>query len=631
MTASVVPPAPLIESTSNSGPASVGSFNSVALEREDLALKPTKETPPIDADAKPEDATQTTSSLQPPPRKYGWRFWAVFPGLCFAILLAALDTSVLATALPTIVEQLQSGSLYIWTINGYFVAVAAIQPLAGQASDIFGRRNPMILSIVFFALGSGLCGGATSTEMLIAARVIQGIGGGGIFVMVDIIVADLVPLRERQKFMSIIMGTFALGTFVGPIIGGVIVQQISWRWVFYINLPISGVALVLVILFLRVNYKREGTVIDRVSRVDFLGNFILTTAVIAILIPLTWGGTTYLWTSWRILVPLFIGILGLVLFALHQSYIAPEPTIPTRVYSNSTSLLAYVLTFLHGIIMSWLSFFLPIYFQVLLHASPSRSGVDILAIIIPLMPAGIVGGLLVAITGRYKPTLVAGHSLLALGAGLLIMLTAHSPTSHWVVFQVIAGIGAGLSLTASLPAVQAPLAESDVAVATASWAFVRSFGAIWGAAISAAVFNSRFDSLLGEINDADVRAILARGGAYEHATKHFITSFDDLVLRGEIMDVYTAALKQVWQVLLAFSVLAVPLALCIKEIELRKELDTEYGLDQGKKKEDVEGAAASLEMSEPPPLDKVAVATLLRTGKNLLDSARELGPPSPAN
>jgi hypothetical protein len=128
-----------------------------------------------------------------------------------------------------------------------------------------------------------------------------------------------------------------------------------------------------------------------------------------------------------------------------------------------------------------------------------------------------------------------------------------------------------------------------------------------------------------------VRAILARGGAYEHATKHFITSFDDLVLRGEIMDVYTAALKQVWQVLLAFSVLAVPLALCIEEIELRKELDTEYGLDQGKKKEDVEGAAASLEMSEPPPLDKVAVATLPRTGKNPLDSAREVSPPSPAN
>lgn len=524
----------------------------------------------------------------PVKQKHGWRFWMVFPGLCFAVLLAALDASVLATALPTIVEDLHSGPLYIWTINGYFVSAAAIQPFAGQASDIFGRRVPMILSIVFFALGSGLCGGATSTQMLIAARIVQGIGGGGIFVMVDIIVADLVPLRERQKFMSIVMGTFALGTFVGPIIGGVIVQYTSWRWVFYINLPIAGIALVLVLLFLRVNYKREGTIMHRVARVDFLGNFILTAAVVSILIPLTWGSTTYLWTSWRILVPLLLGVLGLILFGIHQAYVAPEPTIPVRVYSNSTSFLAYLLTFLHGIIMSWLSFFLPIYFQVLLEASPARSGVDILAIVIPLMPAGIVGGLVVAVTGRYKPTLLAGFGLISIGVGLLTILTAHSSKAQWVIFQVIAGVGAGLSLTATLPAVQAPLAESDVAVATASWAFIRSFGTIWGAAISAAVFNSRFDNLLDRIGEPDARQLLARGGAYQHATKAFITSFNNnAALKKETTDVYTACIQLVWQVLIAFAVVAVPIALCIKEVELRKELLTEFGLKGESKKQGI--------------------------------------------
>ncbi|GIJ97916.1 hypothetical protein Aspvir_000022 [Aspergillus viridinutans] len=138
------------------------------------------------------------SPLDPPPQRQhrGWRLWAVFPGLCFAILLAALDTSVLATTLPTIVDQLHSGPLYIWIINGYFLAVAVVQPIAGQASDIFGRRYPMIISVVLFALGSGVCGGASTTEMLIAARIVQGLGGGAIFVMVDIIAADLVALRE---------------------------------------------------------------------------------------------------------------------------------------------------------------------------------------------------------------------------------------------------------------------------------------------------------------------------------------------------------------------------------------------------------------------------------------------------
>ncbi|GKZ85569.1 hypothetical protein AnigIFM56816_011537 [Aspergillus niger] len=526
---------------------------------------------------------------EPPPQRQhrGWRFWAVFPGLCFAILLAALDTSVLATALPTIVDQLHSGSLYIWTINGYFLAVAAVQPITGQASDLFGRRYPMIISVVLFALGSGLCGGASTTEMLIAARIVQGLGGGGIFVMVDIIAADLVALRERQKFMSIIMGTFALGTFIGPVLGGAIVTKTTWRWVFYINLPVAGIALVLVTLFLRVKWNREGTLKDRLARVDFSGNMILSAAIVAILIALTWGGTTYTWSSWHTLVPLLVGALGLVLFGLHQEYVAREPTMPHRVYSNTTSLVAYILTFLHGIIMSWLSFFLPIYFQVMLRASPMRSGVDILAIVIPLMPAGIVGGLMVAMTGRYKPTIILGYSLISVGVGLLTLLTDKSSTATWVIFQIITGIGGGLSLTSTLPAVQAPLPEKDVAIATASWAFVRSFGAIWGAAIPAAVFNSKFDSQLSHISDEATRNLLARGGAYEHATKLFIEAFDNNpALQHEILDVYQSCLKLVWQVLLAFSLAAFPLAVCIPQVELRKELVTEFGLDEkhGEKK-----------------------------------------------
>lgn len=162
-----------------------------------------------------------------------------------------------------------------------------MQPLFDLASDIFGRRIPMLLCIALFALGSGLCGGAKNTPMLIAARMIQGLGGGGLFVMVDIIVADLVPLRDRQLYMSIVTGTFALGTFVGPIIGGVIVTEISWRWIFYINLPIGGAALILVWLFLRVHCRREGTLAARLRKVDFSGNLLLTGGVVAVLIALT--------------------------------------------------------------------------------------------------------------------------------------------------------------------------------------------------------------------------------------------------------------------------------------------------------------------------------------------------------
>lgn len=225
--------------------------------------------------------------------KHSWKFYAVFPGLCFSMLLSALETSVIGTALPTIVSALYAGPLYIWTVNGYFLSMAVVQPLVGQVADIFGRRIPMLVSLALFTLASGLCGGANSIEMLIAARVMQGIGGGGISVLVSIIVADLVPLRYRQKYMSIVMASFALGTFIGPIVAGVIVTTISWRWVFYINLPVAAIALVLIFLFLRLESPRKGDALPLAASLDWLGSIILTAAVVSILIALTWGGTTY--------------------------------------------------------------------------------------------------------------------------------------------------------------------------------------------------------------------------------------------------------------------------------------------------------------------------------------------------
>ncbi|CAI0647458.1 unnamed protein product, partial [Colletotrichum noveboracense] len=348
-----------------------------------------------------------------------WRFWAVFPGLCLAMLLTGLDASILATSLPTIVSDVHGGAPYIWTMNGYFLTTAVVQPLMGQAADIFGRRIPMLVALSLFTLGSGLCGGSTSLPMLIAARLIQGFEGGGLFVMTDTIIADLTPLRDRMKYVSMVMIFFTVGSFLGPIIGGALVDNTTWRWVFHINLPICAAALPLVFLFLRVNHKREGTIAQRLGRVDYSGNFILVCAVVSILIPLTWGGTTYSWKSWHILLPLLVGFAGLVLFGVHQGKFAREPTMPLRVYSNMSCALGYSITFLHGIVLSWLSFFLPVYFQILLESTPLQSGVKLLAVVIPLAPAGMAGGIAIAVTGHYKMVIVAGFVLLSIAVGCM--------------------------------------------------------------------------------------------------------------------------------------------------------------------------------------------------------------------
>lgn len=539
-----------------------------------------------------ESAARRTSSPAIPDEQqkkkgYGWRFWAIFPGLCIGGLLSALDTTILSTVLPTISHELDSQELYVWAINGYFVSQTAVQPLYGQVANIFGRRWPMIISVALFTLGSGLCGGASSTDMLIAARVVQGVGGGGINVMTEIIVADLVPLRERQQVMGIVFTAFAIGTFIGPVVGGAIVDHTSWRWVFYINLPLCGVTLILMLLFLHVNYDRQSTVIAKLKRVDFAGNTILITSVISILLSLTWAGTTHPWKSWRTIVPLLLGFAGTGVFLVYQgSRWCLEPTMPLRLFANRTAALTYILSFLHGIILYWVSLFLPVYFQSILEATPQQSGIDLFASVIPMVPGAIIGGVLITATGKYKPLLVVGFVLMAIGMGLFTMLDDRTNTVRWVVYQVVLALGSGFSLIATLPAVLASLPESDVATATATWAFLRSFGSIWGVSIPSAIFNTRFTDLVGRIASPQLQDVLVGGGAYQLATKAFMESLDDTpFVKAQVVSVYVESLRLVWQVGIAFAAIGVPLSLLIRSLALRDELDTEYGFEEKKKKE----------------------------------------------
>jgi EmrB/QacA subfamily drug resistance transporter len=530
----------------------------------------------------PSEQKVTVEGEKPIKKGYGWRFWAIFPGLCIGGLLSALDATILSTVLPTIASELNSDTLYVWAINAYFVSTTAVQPLYGQTANIFGRRWLMIVSILLFALGSGLCGGASGTGMLIAARVVQGMGGGGINVMTEIIVADLVPLRERQQIMGIVFTAFAVGTFIGPIVGGAIVDHTSWRWVFYINLPLCGVAVILMFLFLQVKYDKTASLWEKLKRVDYVGNAILMASVISILLSLTWAGTLHPWSSWRTILPLILGFLGLIGFIFYEgSRWCVEPTVPLRLFSNRTAALTYILSFLHGTILYWVSLFLPVYFQSILEATPEKSGIDLLASVIPMVPFAIIGGILITVTGKYKPFLIIGFIPMAVGMGLFTMLNDKTTTVIWVVFQVILAAGSGLSLIATLPAILASLPESDVATATATWAFLRSFGSIWGVSIPSAVFNTRFTNLAYRITNQELREHLYNGGAYQLATKRFMQSLNyDPVLKAEVVSVYVDSLKLVWQVGIAFAAIGVPISLFLKSLKMRDQLDGEYGFDE---------------------------------------------------
>ncbi|GLB11618.1 hypothetical protein AtubIFM57258_008488 [Aspergillus tubingensis] len=531
-----------------------------------------------------ESAPNAPSPLAPPPPsdppRRDWRFWAIFPPLCVATLLSALESTVVSTALPSIVDDLHSGNLYIWFVNGYFLTFTAFQPLYGQLAQVFGRRWLLIGAVAIFALGSGISGGASSSAMLLVGRVLQGAGGGGISLMTQLVISDLVSVRERGKFMAIIFTTFSLGTSLGPFIGGALVDNTTWRWVFYINLPIAGAALVLLYFFLQVHFQRRLTVRQKMSRIDFVGNAILIASVTSILIALSWGGSRYSWRSWHVLVPLLVGFAGTGFFHFYESTrFCKEPTLPTRILANNrTTSIVLFCSFCQFLLSFWTIYFLPIYFQGVLLVSPERSGVLLLPFVITSLPIAMLFGNLLTRWGRYKPIHIVAFMLITLGTGLFVRLDQHSSMAEYVIFQIITAVGTGMIMSTLLPAVQAPLQDTQVAPATATWGFLRAYGGVWGVAIPGAIFNSQIQTNLSKrVSDPDVRRTLGSGSAYSHVSSSYIRSLPADV-RDDVVSVYVDALRIVWATATAFAGLCFLLTLLEKEVPLRTSVKSDYGM-----------------------------------------------------
>lgn len=411
---------------------------------------------------------------------------------------------------------------------------------------------------------------------MIAGRAIQGIGAGGINVLIEVIVCDLVPLRQRGNYLAAIFGLVAIGTALGPFFGGLIVQYSDWRWVFWLNLPVGGVALLLLFFFLHVKSKKEPTLAMSLGKIDWVGNALFVTAVSSTLVGLGWAGSVYPWSSFRVIVPLILGLLGLGAFLVLEKYVE-EPMVPLRLFSNRTLIAVYLLTFLHSVITMWSIYFLPVYFQGILSASPGDSGLYLLPTIFILVPMAAGGGGVMSKTGKYRPIHYAGFALMTIGFGIFSLLDRDTSTGKWVGYQILAGAGAGLVIPTLLPAIMAPLSEADTALATATWAVLRSFGLTWGTAIPAAIFNNRVAALSGRITDPQVAETVIGGRAYEHAVASFVNSLEPET-KAQFISVLSDGLKRIWEVGIAVAAFGFLLVALEKEYKLRDDLKTEYGM-----------------------------------------------------
>jgi hypothetical protein len=373
----------------------------------------------------------------------------------------------------------------------------------------------------------------------------------------------------------------------------------------------------MIFLFLHFKHDRSQTVIQKLLRIDYIGNIIIVGSTFAILYALTYGGTVFAWSSARIITPLVVGFAGFVLFGWYETKVK-EPVMPPELFKNRTSVIIFGATFFNSMLLYWVLFFLPVYFQAVLLSSASRAGVLLLPSVLFAIPGSIVAVLALSRWGKYKPIHLAAFAISIIGLGLFTLYDEKSSLAVVVIFQAITATGGGLVLNTLLPSVQAQLPESYQAAVTAAWAFVRSFGSIWGVSVPAAIFSNRFSQLLPQhVTDPHVRAVFDGGNnAYEHAYADFIRSFPPQT-QDQLVSIYSDTLHFMWQISIAFAAVNFLIIIFERQVPLRTELETDYGMEETKErqKEQVE-AHAKADALESADI-KVADAKVMKRAPSL--------------
>jgi EmrB/QacA subfamily drug resistance transporter len=416
----------------------------------------------------------------------------VLAGVMAGMFLAALDQSVVGTALPRIVSDLGGLNHLSWVVTAYLVASTAATPLWGKFSDLYGRRRVFQAAIGLFLLGSALCGLSQNMLQLIAFRAFQGLGGGGLMAIALSIIGDIIPPRERGRYQGYFGAVFGVSSVAGPLLGGWLTDGPGWRWIFYINLPIGALALVVTSVALRLPTIRREHVID------YAGAAWLVASVTSLLLYLNWAGDSYGWTSASALAFVLLTIVFGTLFVLAERR-SPEPIIPLRLFHNRVFRIANIFGFLAGMAMFGGIVFLPLYFQAVKGMSPTRSGLAMLPVVLGLFSSSVTSGRLISRTGRYKIFPTLGSAILIVAA--LFLSRVHADTSYWqiAISALVLGIGLGMTLQPIVVAVQNSVDLRDMGTATGSTTFFRSLGGAVGTAIFGAVLGMRLDHYLGDI------------------------------------------------------------------------------------------------------------------------------------
>ncbi|MEH0935574.1 MDR family MFS transporter [Micromonospora psammae] len=489
-------------------------------------------------------------------------------GLMIAMMLAMLDNMIVSTALPRIVGEFGGVDHFTWVVTAYVLGTTVSTPIWGKLGDLYGRKAVFLTSVVVFLIGSALCGMAGSDMLggpdngmieLIAFRAVQGLGAGGLMVGVMAIIGDLVPPRERGRYQGMIAGIMAIAMVAGPLVGGFITDHLSWRWAFYVNLPLGGVALVLLIATMHLpKYRTE-------HRIDWLGAALLSVGITAIVLVTTWGGNEYDWASPQILGLSALALLALVVFGFVERR-AAEPILPLGLFANRNFALISVIGFLLGFAMFGAMNFLPLYQQTVQGASATNSGLLLLPLMFGMLVVSLVVGRAITKTGRYRLFPIVGGVVMAAGLALLTRLDVDTSKLESSLYMIVLGVGMGFLMQTTMLIAQNSVEQKDLGAASGAATFFRSIGGSFGISLFGAIFANRLaDSAAGSAFSGGV----GEGGGMDLEQLKGLPA----QLRESVLGGLSDAISHVFFWAVLFTVAVPVLAWFVKEVPLRSAND----------------------------------------------------------
>ncbi|KAE8362114.1 major facilitator superfamily domain-containing protein [Aspergillus caelatus] len=508
--------------------------------------------------------------------KLGTRGLLVFLALSVLSLMAALDGTSVSVALPIMSEDLHGTAIEsFWTGTSFLLTSTVFEPSFANLSNVFGRRPVILFSILLFFVGALVSGIAKNFTYMLVGRSIQGVGGGGIIALTEVIVTDVVPLRQRGQYLGILSAMWSIGSVTGPILGGGFAEDVTWRWVFYINFPFIGVGVVFVAMFLNLS-PIPGSVVEKLRSIDWLGAVIFIGSMTSFLIPLTWGGVLYAWDSWRTLVPIIVGPCGLVAFAFYEYYVAEYPMIPPSIFNNRTATVTYIGSVVQGLVLWCVLYYLPLYFEAVKQYSPIIAGVALFPQTFTVAPSAIIVGFAITKTSSYRWAVWSGWVLSTLGMGLMCYIKSDSSIPQWLFINLVSGLGLGVLFPALTFAVQAATPSENLSMAVAMFSFFRALGQCIGVAVGGVVFQNQMKkNLLKYPSLAPMADTYSQDAA---GLVRAIAGMADESEKNNLKDAYTDSLRVVYAVCCAICGIALFTSLLTKSYDLDQVLNSAQGL-----------------------------------------------------